>query len=214
MGSNTEKKPLTNLQNLYKKCSKEGKSNIFRYCIVGRAITICRARVKSPILLSQYWKREQLFRIWGAPIIFLLNHFLYAFLLISLSRVYDYRERETEREWEIQREREREREGERYRERERVRERKMWLNKLVQNSTNKRFSFGTNFVKENVHYMCIIFAPKQCKCSIEFDALELVLLNKLVPNSTNRKFSFGTNPSSMKNPALHTIIAISTFLSP
>ena len=49
MGSNTEKKPWTNLQNSYKNLSKEIKSDK-----VGRAITKWEAIEKSPILLSQY----------------------------------------------------------------------------------------------------------------------------------------------------------------
>ena len=53
MGSNTEKKPWTNLQNLYKNWSKEIKSDNFCYCKVGRAITQWGAIEKSPILLSQ-----------------------------------------------------------------------------------------------------------------------------------------------------------------
>ena len=40
MESNTEEKPLTNLQNQYEKGSKEVKSDYFCYCIkVKRAIT-------------------------------------------------------------------------------------------------------------------------------------------------------------------------------
>ena len=39
MGSNTEKKPWTNLQNSYKNLSKEIKSDNFWYGKVGRAIT-------------------------------------------------------------------------------------------------------------------------------------------------------------------------------
>ena len=53
MGSNTEKKPWTNLQNLYKNLSKEIKSDNFCYRKVGRAITKWGAIEKSPILLSQ-----------------------------------------------------------------------------------------------------------------------------------------------------------------
>ena len=57
MGSNTEKKPWTNLQNLYKNWSKEIKSDNFCYRKVGRAITKWGAIEKSPILLSQYsWR--------------------------------------------------------------------------------------------------------------------------------------------------------------
>ena len=56
MGSNTEEKPWTNLQNSYKNLSKEIKSVNFCYCKVGRAITNWGAIEKSPILLSQYWK--------------------------------------------------------------------------------------------------------------------------------------------------------------
>ena len=39
MGSNTDKKPWTNLKNSYKNLSKEIKSDNFCYCKVGRAIT-------------------------------------------------------------------------------------------------------------------------------------------------------------------------------
>ena len=60
MGSNTEKKPWTNLQNLYKKWSKEIKSDNFCYCKVGRAITKGEAIEKSSILLSQYWVNEEI----------------------------------------------------------------------------------------------------------------------------------------------------------
>ena len=48
MGSNTEKKPWTNLQNLYKIEAKG-----LRAIIKGGAIE------KSPILLSQYWINEE-----------------------------------------------------------------------------------------------------------------------------------------------------------
>ena len=50
MGSNTEKKSWTNLQNLYKNWSKEIKSDNFCYRKVGRAITKWGAKEKSPIL--------------------------------------------------------------------------------------------------------------------------------------------------------------------
>ena len=56
MGSNTEKKPSTNLQNSYKNWSKEIKRDNFCYRKVGRAITKWGAIEKTPILLSQYWK--------------------------------------------------------------------------------------------------------------------------------------------------------------
>ena len=56
MGSNTEKKPWTNLQNSYKYWSKEIKSNSFCYRKVRRAITKWGSIEKSPILRSQYWK--------------------------------------------------------------------------------------------------------------------------------------------------------------
>ena len=59
MESNTEKKPWTNLQNLYKNLSKEIKSNNFCYRKVGRAITKGEAIEKSPILLSQYWINDE-----------------------------------------------------------------------------------------------------------------------------------------------------------
>ena len=58
MGSNTEKKPCTNLKNLYKKWSKGIKSDNFCYRKVGRAITKRGAIEKNPILLSQYWINE------------------------------------------------------------------------------------------------------------------------------------------------------------
>ena len=51
MGSNKENKKLTNLQNGYKKWSKEFKSDNFSYRKVGRAITKWGAIEKSPILL-------------------------------------------------------------------------------------------------------------------------------------------------------------------
>ena len=56
MGSNTEKKPWTNLQNLHKNLSKDIKSENFCYRKVERAITKWGAIEKSPILLSQYLK--------------------------------------------------------------------------------------------------------------------------------------------------------------
>ena len=52
MGSNTEKKPWINIQNLYKNGSKEMNSDNFCYRKVGRAITKLGAIEKSPILLS------------------------------------------------------------------------------------------------------------------------------------------------------------------
>ena len=63
MGSNTEKKPWTNLQNLYKNLSKEIKSDNFCYHKVGRAITIWGAIEEGPILLSQYWKNYHFQRV-------------------------------------------------------------------------------------------------------------------------------------------------------
>ena len=45
MGSNTEKKSWTNLQNLHKNWSKENKSDNFCYWKVGRAITKWGAKV-------------------------------------------------------------------------------------------------------------------------------------------------------------------------
>ena len=54
MGGNTEKKPWTNLQKLYKNLNKEIKSDNFCYRKVGRVITKLGAIEKSPILLSQY----------------------------------------------------------------------------------------------------------------------------------------------------------------
>ena len=66
MGSNTEKKPWTNLQNLYKNLSKEIKSDNFWYCKVGRAITIWGAILeKLPFL-----KGKKLFHILMVAIIF------------------------------------------------------------------------------------------------------------------------------------------------
>ena len=56
MGSNTEKKLWTNLQNSYKNGSKEIKSDNFSYHKVGRAINKWGVIEKSLILLSQYWK--------------------------------------------------------------------------------------------------------------------------------------------------------------
>ena len=53
MESNTEKKPLTKLQNRYKR-SKEFKIDNFCYRKVGREITKWGAMEKSPILLSQW----------------------------------------------------------------------------------------------------------------------------------------------------------------
>ena len=74
MGSNTEKKPRTNLQT-HKKI-EEIKSDNFCYRKVGRAITKWGAIEKSSILLSQYWKitifkgLQKLFRILIVAIIF------------------------------------------------------------------------------------------------------------------------------------------------
>ena len=50
MGSNTEKKPWTNLHNSYKNLSEGIKSDNFCYTKVGRAITKLGAKEKSPIL--------------------------------------------------------------------------------------------------------------------------------------------------------------------
>ena len=58
MGSNKEKKPWTNLQNLYKNLSKGIKSDNFAIAKL-EAITKGGAIVKSPILLSQYWINEE-----------------------------------------------------------------------------------------------------------------------------------------------------------
>ena len=63
MGSNTEKKSLTNLQNLYKNWSKEIKSDNFCSCKVEREITKWWAIEKFPILLSQYWKNYHFERV-------------------------------------------------------------------------------------------------------------------------------------------------------
>jgi hypothetical protein len=76
MGSNTEKKPWTDLQNSYKNWSKEIKSDNFCYRKVGRAITKWGAIEKSPILILQHWKNyhvkrvTKLFRILMVGIIF------------------------------------------------------------------------------------------------------------------------------------------------
>ena len=59
MGSNTEKKPWTNLQNLYKKWSKGIKSDNFCCHKVGRAITKSETIEKSPILLNYPLQNEQ-----------------------------------------------------------------------------------------------------------------------------------------------------------
>ena len=53
MESNIEKKPCTIVQNQYKKLIKEIKSDNFYYQKGGRAITIWKAIVKTPILQSQ-----------------------------------------------------------------------------------------------------------------------------------------------------------------
>ena len=53
MGSNTEKKPWTNLQNLYKKWSKGIKSD--KFAIAKLEERYGGAIEKSSILLSQYW---------------------------------------------------------------------------------------------------------------------------------------------------------------
>ena len=66
MGSNTEKKPWTNLQNSSKNWSKEIKSDNFCYCKVGRAITKWGAIEKSPI----FQRVTKLFRILMVAIIF------------------------------------------------------------------------------------------------------------------------------------------------
>ena len=63
MGSNTEKKQWTYLQNSFKNWSKEIKSDNFRYRKVGRAITKWEAIEKNPILLSQYWKNLHIRRV-------------------------------------------------------------------------------------------------------------------------------------------------------
>ena len=63
MGSNTEKKPWTNLQNSYKNLRKEIKSDNFCYRKVGRVITKWEAIEKSPILLSDYWKNFHFQRV-------------------------------------------------------------------------------------------------------------------------------------------------------
>ena len=71
MGSNTEKKPWTNLQNLYKNLSKEIKSDNFCYCKVGRPMTKWGAIEKSPILRYYHFKgKQKLFRILMVEIIF------------------------------------------------------------------------------------------------------------------------------------------------
>ena len=63
MGSNSEKKPWTNLQNSNTNLSKEIKINNFCYRKVGRAITKWGEIEESPILLSQYWKNYHFYRV-------------------------------------------------------------------------------------------------------------------------------------------------------
>ena len=55
MGSNTEKKPWTNRQNLNKNGSKEIKSDNFCYSKVGRAITKWGEIEKSNVDISSDW---------------------------------------------------------------------------------------------------------------------------------------------------------------
>ena len=53
MGSNSEKKPWTNLENTYKIWSKEIKDDNFCYCKVERTITKLGAIEKSPIAILE-----------------------------------------------------------------------------------------------------------------------------------------------------------------
>ena len=62
-GKQYRKKPWTKLQNTYKNWSKEIKSDNFCCRKVGRAITKWIAIEKSPILLSQYWKKYQFYMV-------------------------------------------------------------------------------------------------------------------------------------------------------
>ena len=55
MGSNTEKKPWTNLQNLYKNLSKGIKSDNFAIAKLEERLLNGEQYRKVPILLSQYW---------------------------------------------------------------------------------------------------------------------------------------------------------------
>ena len=65
MGSNTEKKPWTNIQNSYKNLSKEIKSDNFCYRKVGRAITKWGAIEKSPIMKFSFLKgNKYYFAFW------------------------------------------------------------------------------------------------------------------------------------------------------
>ena len=64
MGSNTEMKPWTNLQNLYKNWSKEIKSDNFCYRKVWRAITKCKAKEKSLIKLPILKGTKNYFAFW------------------------------------------------------------------------------------------------------------------------------------------------------
>ena len=59
MGSNTAKKPWTNLHNSYKNWSKEIKSDNFCYRKVGRAITKWGAIEKSPLPKLEIVKRKR-----------------------------------------------------------------------------------------------------------------------------------------------------------
>ena len=82
MGSNTENKPWTNLQNSYKNLSKDIKSDNFCYRKVGRAITKCGAIEK-----NQYWYRNI-----GIITIFKRVQKLFCILLIAIifsSTVYN-----------------------------------------------------------------------------------------------------------------------------
>ena len=66
MESNSEKKPWINVQNWYKKSSKEDKSDNFNYRKVGSAITKSLSIEKSNFIVNQ-----KLIRFFGASIIFL-----------------------------------------------------------------------------------------------------------------------------------------------
>ena len=74
MGSITEKKPWTNLQNSNKNWRKEIKSDDFCYCKVGRAITSNREKSNIAIAILEkttiFKGYQNLFRILMVAIIF------------------------------------------------------------------------------------------------------------------------------------------------
>ena len=75
MGSNTEKKPLTNIQNLYKNEANKIKSDNFTRSNREKS-NIAIAILKKIAILIQY---QNLFCILGAPIIFLSNIYDFIF---------------------------------------------------------------------------------------------------------------------------------------